>query len=443
MQILYDYITTRFRWFTFSLLASVFLLIPHIVYSQPADLQFEHLTTHDGLSQDIITCVYRDRFGFLWIGTEDGLNRYDGYSIATYKHNPRDSNTLRNNRITGICDYGSEDMLVTTDGGFSIYHRARNTFTKPDGKLGKYAAMVSAKPLRDKAGWYWIVVNGRKLLRYDPVRDSIAFFDPLSLPQDQVKDMMIDNEDSLWVTSENAVSVFQGDAAGFLHYKIKHQQGSAHRQIVNAFTQKDADGNLWIGTNAGLYRYNRNTDVTMFVPLSFTIGTSVVDHDNIVGGLCWDLRGRLWLGGFNGLYCFNPKTNTTSRYAHYPNNPMSLQSNRVYNVSLDASNVLWVGTWWGRVSKADLKKERFGHVRHSTTTPLARESNDVTAIYEYPDGTFGLVASMAGLRALILESVNINNFLTIRVINSISAPVKSHPLQETHREISGLRYTRT
>ena len=254
---------------------------------QPTDLQFEHITTLNGLSQDIITCLYRDRFGFLWIGTEDGLNRYDGYSIATYKHNPRDTNTLPNNRIHGVCDYGTEDLLVTTEGGISIYHRAANIFTAPDGNLKAYATLASAKPLRDKVGRYWMIIESRRLLRYDPTTDSILLFDPngtSTLPQ-VIKDLTIDMEDSLWVTSLRSVSVFQEHDSRFRNYQTNYEHYRHGEQILNTSITKDSDGNLWIGTNAGLFRYDRITEAAVFVPVRFMLDTSVVDRDMIVGGL--------------------------------------------------------------------------------------------------------------------------------------------------------------
>ena len=119
--------------------------------------------------------------------------------------------------------------------------------------------------------------------------------------------------------------------------------------------------------------------------------------DQIVGGLCWDRQARLWIGGFNGLYCFNPKTNITTRYGHEASNPMSLRSNRIYSLLLDSSNVLWIGTWHGGVSKVDLKKERFGHYRYSETTPLVGGSNDIVGIHEDPTGTFWFASIDGGL----------------------------------------------
>ncbi len=404
----------------------IFLTAQH-ARPQPTDLQFEHLTIADGLSQDIVNSLHRDRLGFLWIGTEDGLNRFDGYSIASYKHNPLDTNTLISNRITGICDYGNEDLLVTTETGFTLYNRAKDVFVRPTGRLGLYAGMGSAKPARDRSGRYWLIIESRTILRYDPTNDSAALLDPISetlSSGDFIKDLMIDNEDTVWVTSEKSVSVFRGDAAGFQTFQTKHGRPG----VVNLSSAKDHHGNLWIAANAGLYRFDRKNAITTFIPLGFKMDGAVHEGDQLVGGVCRDRQDRLWLGGFNGLYCFNPSTNTTCRYAQNPNNPMSLRSNRVYEILLDSSNVLWVGTWQGGLSKADLKKERFGHYRHSETTPFAGGSNDITGIYEQGRRTIAFASLHGGITSV--------DFATRTFRELSNAP--GNPLNFHHGEISSI-----
>src|ERR1041385_334784 len=235
----------------------VALIVTQSAHTQPAALQFEHFTIRDGLSQDIVTTLFRDHLGFLWIGTEDGLNRYDGYSIVGYKHNSRDTNALIHNHVTGICGYGEEDLLVTTDLGINIYRRASNVFTRPGGNLAPYAAMGTAKPVRDKRGRYWMILRSRNVLRYDPIRDSVSIFDPFSgagaFTNDLIVDLTIDSEDSIWVISEKNISVFLGDDKGFSTYPLRYERAD----VVNSTAIKDPHGQIWIATKGGLYRYDR------------------------------------------------------------------------------------------------------------------------------------------------------------------------------------------
>jgi ligand-binding sensor domain-containing protein/two-component sensor histidine kinase len=395
---------TTLKVFFSALCIAFFSLIPRNGLSQPADLQFEHLTVSDGLSQDIVTSLHRDRFGFLWIGTEDGLNRYDGYSIASYKHNPRDSNSLPENGIRGICDYGDEDMLVAHARGFSIYNRATDMFRTPPAKIQPYSTRESRNPVRDKKGRYWIIMEGKRILWYDPHTDSVQVYEihppGTDLSSDPLRDLVIDTQDSLWVISEQGIAVFEEGSNNFRVFKTPHER----LDVVNWSAIRDSSGDFWITTNGGLYKFDRRKKTTSFVPLGFTMDGTTHRFDQLIGGLCWDRQGRLWIGGFNGLYCFNTTKGTTTRYCHAPDNPMSLQSNRIYTVMLDPSNVLWAGTWRGGLSKTDLKKERFGHYRHSEITPFAGASNDIIGIVEQPGGTFWFASVSGGLTNIHFDS---------------------------------------
>ncbi|HJW28171.1 MAG TPA: two-component regulator propeller domain-containing protein, partial [Saprospiraceae bacterium] len=247
-------------------------------------------------------------------------------------------------------------------------------------------------------------MEDKRVLCYDPANDSIHVFEvppgTSSSHPESLRDLLIDDTDSLWVILEQSIAVFHEGNNNFQRYGTPHFQPD----VVNWSAIRDPSGDLWISTNAGLYKFDRKNVQTSFVSLGFFMGGMAHRGDQLVGGLCWDRKGRLWLGGFNGLYCFNPRTKTTKRYAHAPNNPMSLQSNRIYAVLLDPSNVLWAGSWRGGLSKGDLKKERFGHYRHSEATPFAGGSNDIVGIKEQSHGSFWLTSTNGGLTRMDFES---------------------------------------
>jgi ligand-binding sensor domain-containing protein len=100
-----------------------------ICFSQPS-FRFEHFTTEQGLSENFIYSIIQDSKGYLWIGTHDGLNRYDGYSFKKYRHNPADSNSLPNNTINSICEDGNGNIWIGTNGGLCRYNPTENLFTK-------------------------------------------------------------------------------------------------------------------------------------------------------------------------------------------------------------------------------------------------------------------------------------------------------------------------
>src|SRR5258708_29704744 len=114
------------------LLISVYLLYSlagNILYAQN-DLNFEHLTTENGLSENVVYSIFQDSKGFLWIGTHDGLNRYDGYEFKKFHYNPSDSNSLPGNTIMNICEDGQGNIWLVTNGGLCRYNCANGRFSR-------------------------------------------------------------------------------------------------------------------------------------------------------------------------------------------------------------------------------------------------------------------------------------------------------------------------
>ena len=202
------------------------LVVPSSLPCQPANLRFDHITTLDGLSQDRVTCIHRDRFGFLWVGTEDGLNRYDGYSIKVYKHSPRDSSTLPGNSISDLCDYNDDDLLVATSSGLRVYNRAGDAFRIPPEPLSGYALKPVRSPMKDRQGRLWMIVDETRLLRYDPAKSSAVELDlrtagKVSLHPPSIVRLFLDDRDSVWITTDSTFGVLLDDSGEFKQYDIR------------------------------------------------------------------------------------------------------------------------------------------------------------------------------------------------------------------------------
>ncbi|MBI3765583.1 MAG: hypothetical protein HY277_03660, partial [Ignavibacteriales bacterium] len=378
------------------------------VYSQPSDLQFEHITTYNGLSQDIVNHLFRDKFGFLWIGTEDGLNRYDGYTIKTYKNNPGDSSSLSRGAVLGICDYSDDGLLVAMETGLNVYDRVGDIFVRPKGALESVAQSYCYMPTDDHKGHYWLIVGGNKLLRYDLHEDRITVMEPITGSRSsKLNSMFLDRSDSLWIATDSGVALFLGDSLGFQHFQILDPQ--LHTAIAPYYITEDSRGDLWIGTSSGLYLFRRGTRTSAFVPLGIPVSGRFLDRDPI-GALKWDRRQRLWVGGFSGLYCFDVQRHTAVQYVNNTDDKTSLSNNRVYDLHIDPSDVLWVGTWRGGLNKTDFKKERFGHIRHSSNTPFAGKSNDVSTVYEDIHGNVWLGGNNSNVTQITFSSNEYKHF---------------------------------
>ena len=149
----------------------IFLLlfaVPRAALGQPAVLDLERITTAEGLSQDVVTSLLRDRDGFLWIGTEDGLNCYDGYEIRNFRHRKDDSTSLGHNWVVGLCEALNGDILVATMHGLYVYRKADDDFHPARGAFTYYATSMFRSPRVASDGSIWTIVGNGEILHVRP-----------------------------------------------------------------------------------------------------------------------------------------------------------------------------------------------------------------------------------------------------------------------------------
>ena len=142
--------------------------VPRAALGQPAVLDLERITTAEGLSQDVVTSLLRDRDGFLWIGTEDGLNCYDGYEIRNFRHRKDDSTSLGHNWVVGLCEALNGDILVATMHGLYVYRKADDDFHPARGAFTYYATSMFRSPRVASDGSIWTIVGNGEILHVRP-----------------------------------------------------------------------------------------------------------------------------------------------------------------------------------------------------------------------------------------------------------------------------------
>jgi ligand-binding sensor domain-containing protein/two-component sensor histidine kinase len=365
--------------------------------AQPSDLQFEHITTIDGLSQDIVTCLHRDKFGFMWIGTEDGLNLYDGYAIRIYKHIPGDTATLPSNWILGICEFGEEDLLIATSRGICVFRRASDRFAPAPGVLRGLPPQACHKPARDSEGNYWIIQNPYRVIRCSSDLTGISEFDTRrSSDSSPVNAFLRDRMGRIVLGTESGLQFLDRKFAILKSIPVRDPDLPAPKQIPVVSLAEGDSGELWVGTRTGLYRYDERRETFRYIPLFGKVTGSNEGRDQVLT-LEWDRSRRLWVGGFGGLYCYDPRERHTTRYSSVGAGRTAPQGSRIYAIYADPSEILWVGTWREGLGKANLHTERFGLLRHTAATPFAGGESAISAIYESPDGTLWLGSQGGGM----------------------------------------------
>ena len=302
-------------------------------------MQFERYSVADGLSSYPITALTQDHRGFLWIGTLDGLNRYDGYEFVVYRHDPQDANSLSDN-------------------------------------------FINTGALFEQAGSLWIGTrNG--LNRLDPATGKVTHFhhyasDPASLRNDNVTALAALSSDALWVGTGDGLERLDLATNRFTFYELA--PGSPYfpgADKVNALAV-DRRGVLWAGTARGLYRYDVDQD--RFARVENDRG---VPFTYVVSALRPASDGALWVGTeSDGVIRLTPETGAWVRYAHHPKEAASLPVNQVLSLLEDRAGTLWVGTWRGGLCRLEAATNTFACANNRLDDPRSLSNDLVTSLLE-------------------------------------------------------------
>ena len=332
----------------------VFLFFIRLLPLGAQELSFRHLAVEDGLSQNTINCIYQDAYGFLWFGTQDGLNAYDGYDFTVFRYDPEDSATLSHNWIWDIIEDTANNLWIATWNGLTKYDRELRTFKRflPDSTdHGSISGTRPASMVRDGHGRIWVAVWGGGLNLLDPVTETFISYRKAqhpdrNYPGDYVRKLFIDKEGILWVGTWNGLWKCplpeKGDP---VFERYNHQPGDASSLSSDRITSfaQDHQGNLWIGTLGGglnLYHPEYNAfERFMHDPADVH---SISNND--ITCIDTSIPGSLWVGTVSsGLNLFDPESRNFRPYRSDPADPRSLASDNVYALFTDRGGIFWVG----------------------------------------------------------------------------------------------------
>ena len=387
-------------------------------------LRFDHLNIEQGMSQSSVHVIFQDSRGFLWLGTQDGLNRYDGYTFKIYKpdadvpgslndrwitsiledadgylwigtrqgglnrfdprletfteftHDPANPASISDNHINMLFLDSQDNLWIGTEHGLDRLDKAQNTFqhylTSPPqpGRIGDLSITAMHE---DQRGQFWVGTGGDGLVRFDPQGKQTTFFQS---------------------NPENTTTISS--------------------DYVNAIVEDEWTYIIWVGTRSGLNRLDPNTDrFTRFqreevsdeeTPLSEDVGASLANQipdaykslsNNTINALRYDRAGNLWVGTANGLNRYQPGQG----FVHYLNDPTfskSLSENSVASLYEDRSGILWIGTHGGGVNIYDHQRDLFAYYRHDPQDKNTIQDNSIRSIHVDSDG-YAWVGTANGL----------------------------------------------
>ena len=368
----------------------------------PRNIQFTHLSRVDGLSQNAVNAIAQDQTGYIWIGTQEGLNRYNGYEFTVYEHVSSDPKSLSNNWIWDIFVDRSGTVWIGTDGGgLERYDAATDTFEHIRHDPRDVHSLSSDRVrviVQDRSGFLWIGTDGGGLNRWDVSQSRMVRFqhdpaDPNSLPNNRVLSILEDERGAIWVgTDGGGIAILDpsSETFRFLRHDPSAPDSLSSDQVRSIY--QDRQRSIWIGTlQGGLNRFDPATQTFQHFRHNQYDPHSISD-DNI-RVLLEDRQGTLWIATDSGLNEWRPNKGQFVTYRYDATDPGSLINNRVAALMQDQGGVLWVGTFNG-ISKWNYASDAFNYLSRDPAPSGSLGKEIVTAIAEAPNselwvGTYG------------------------------------------------------
>lgn len=353
-------------------------------YAQQFDIRFHTYTLKDGLSQSTINTVFQDEKGFMWIGTQDGLNRFDGYEFKVFSHSLGDSSTISSGFVRDILQLPNDRILLATEKGLNVMDQRTEHFIhyKHDEENQNAIDHDNIYALhKDLDGNIWIgTEKGLNLFDYKKgvFIHHKFMIDGHYMGNAHIRDIKSDKSGLLWIATEGH---------GLLHYnprtkEIKKRWGRDKVRSDRVWSVQIIDNEVWIGTTQGL----TILDPTTYTPQSSYQNVLRVLHNKEVRSIFKDSSGNIWIGTFeDGLVRFNKAIDQVDIFKKKLNSPTSLNDNIIYAIYEDTFGNIWIGTNNG-ISRFDKLKQYFHHYKKTTESGLSLSHNNVWSILEANDG---------------------------------------------------------
>ncbi|ELX12458.1 sensor histidin kinase [Janthinobacterium sp. HH01] len=330
------------------------LALLSIARAAPLSLRFEHLGVEQGLTQESVTAVLQDRHGYMWLGTQAGLSRYDGYRMTVFKNDPANARSLLDNYVHALYEDGNGNIWIGSKGGLDRYDPATLSFVH---QLSRVGNLTVFSIVGDGQQGLWLstsdglqhldIATGQvKTLRH-------AAADADSINDDRVSALARDKSGNLWVGTASGLEVLMAGGRKFRH--LNPLGGSAPANNIQSLSI-GADGVVWAGTMNGLQAWRLGGDGAERIPLEAADDL----RDQRITALLHDSDGVLWAGSFaDGLKRRDPVSRHFYTYRHNSQDRHGVGDNQISALYQDRTGTLWVGNWYTGLDWVDLTSGGF------------------------------------------------------------------------------------
>ena len=393
----------------------VLLLFPVVIGAQTSETIFSRYTVDDGISQSSVSCILQDSEGYIWFGTQDGLNKFNGYTFERYYHNPHDSQSISHAWIYSISEDDEGNIWVGTRGGLNKFNKKKATFESFLAHPGNPNSLNSnlVYGITYHKGIIYAntppVLNilDTKTKHIEQYRNNINI-EKKTKSFEKGTPVVVDEHNNVWIATTNGLARFDPIRKEFQNYFYDAANPySIPDNFINAL-YRDRQGELWIGTNNGFCKYNRANDHFIRFENKFS--------NNTILSILQDNSGRFWFGTFGGglnqtvMNDSKTKLNEITNYSNNINDEKTLISDVVSSLFQDRSHIMWIGCFLG-LNKLDLKPKKF-NLYKKTESPHSVNllDNFIASVYKDENHILWIGNWGKGLNLLNLNNNHVTHY---------------------------------
>jgi len=413
--------------------------------STAQEIRFKHLTNNDGLSQNLVLSIAQDKDGFMWFGTTDGLNKYDGYRFTVFQNQPNNPSSISSNYISSLFTDSNGKLWIGTDNGVvNIYNNESQSFQRISLplKLSKSKNTQEISSIaQDKTGAVWVGTKGNGFfkipyLNQKYITDKTKQYHldssgKYKLCNNVIKKLLIDDKGILWIGTDKGLNRMdpESELISSFYFNVKHPDAPVSDSDFSISAIVKADNNqLWLGTRTGLIKFNTLNNSYKVFPHHFNVFRYGWGEINEIAK---DRHDNLWVATPGELMRFNTNTLKYESFKNDPLKPESISYNSISSLFFDRTNILWIGTSGMGIDFYDSKASRFALLKRKVTPNSRISGFSIRSILEESDRYVWISAEVlyrwdrktGTLKSFETSSTNLNAFGNTNVLSMLKSKV--------------------
>ncbi len=346
-----------------------------------------------------IRCILKDRKGFMWFGTEDGLIRFDGIRLYVYKYNADDTTSISHSTVNAIAEDKHGNIWIGTNNGLNLYNREKDNFIHIIEIAGELNNKYISALCFDEKSLLWMGTFGDGINVYDPVKQTFKRYsyipdDQNAISANRITCIALDSSNNIWIGTHNGLNLYIDKIDGFRQFFADEiNSNSLSSNNISSLTI-DSEKNIWIGTKGG----GINKLVEKNGTFLFERCQNITLSSNNVLSLEVDRSGYLWIGTENGgLDRLNISTGSVQSFQSEEGNNSSISGNSIWSLYSDNENRLWIGTYNKGVNVVDENFSKFKSYSKNIGNKRSLPDNDVRGFSEDNDGKIWIATDGGGI----------------------------------------------